>query len=101
MPDHGRRTEAQCSALLLQAPTQVYIVARDAELRIESADCLNCQPSEGHVAPRYVLRNLIRKQDVYRPPRCVRHAIGNSSVTARGNIGTADPRVSRPQKRVG
>ena len=55
MPDDGRRVEGDPQAAILQPPANVYVVARRAEDRIESADRLERRPVKGHVAAGDVL----------------------------------------------
>src|SRR5439155_26731200 len=49
VPDHRRRAIAQRPPSLLEAPAEVDVVARNAELRIEAADCFQAFLAKGHV----------------------------------------------------
>ena len=59
MPYHGRGMKAQGSALLLEPPAEVDIIAGHPKLRIESADRLQRRLPESHVAAGNVLSGII------------------------------------------
>src|SRR6478672_13305067 len=50
MPDRGRRTVAERSALLLQPPAYVDVIAGDGKLRIEAANRIERAPAKSHIA---------------------------------------------------
>ena len=80
MPDHRRRTETQRPAALLQSPADVHVVARNAELRIESSDRLETRFAKRHVAARDVFRFPIGKQNVSGAARRVGDTLGDGTV---------------------
>ena len=59
MPDKPRWTETDLVIRLLQAPAHIHIIARDAELRIESADGLETIFADCHIAAGDMFRNRI------------------------------------------
>src|SRR5882672_6467787 len=98
MPDNRRWTEAQCPAFLLQSPTDVHVIPRHAELRVETADGLERRNSKRHVAPRDVLRLAMRQQHVDRPAGRMGNAIGYQSVAGRRNVRTTHARETLPDR---
>ena len=90
MPDDGRGTEAERPPLLLQPPTDVHVIARRVELRIEAADGLQRGDPKGHVAAGNVFGLAIGQQHMDRPPRGMGHAIGNQTIAGRRDIWAAD-----------
>ncbi len=95
MPDHRRRSKADRPAVILNAPTNVNVIAGNAHLGIETADLQQCLPAECHVAARHVLCDLIRQQNMgwtaWRP--C--NAVGNHSAVWRSNVRSADRHMTR------
>src|SRR3989442_539724 len=77
VPNHGGGTEAQRPASLLQPPAHVHVVSGDAEPWVEPADRLETRFTERHVAAGDVLRLAIGEEDVHRPARRARHALGD------------------------
>src|SRR2546422_5186469 len=84
VPNHGGGTEAQRPASLLQPPAHVHVVSGDAEPWVEPADRLETRFTERHVAAGDVLRLAIGEEDVHRPARRARHALGDRAVAGRG-----------------
>ena len=93
MPDHRRRTEAQCPPLLLQTPTHIHVVPGEAELGIEPSDRLKARFAKRHVAPRDMFRLPIRKQHVCGAAGRVGDALGNGTVGRWRDVGAANSGV--------
>ena len=77
MPDDGCRAETERVADLEQAPADVDIVSRDAELRVESAHVFKGSLAEGHIAARNVLGVPVGDQHVSWRPGRICEAIGD------------------------
>src|SRR5881397_2371071 len=92
MPNNCRWTEPKRPALLLQAPTNIHVITRHSELRIEAADSLQRRHAKSHVAPGNMFRLPVCQQDMDRPARRVRDAICDEAITRRRNIRTANSR---------
>src|SRR5207247_6263824 len=83
VPDQGRGTEAEGPPPLLHTPAHVHVVASSAELAIESSDRLEAGFPERHVAAGDVLGLAVGKEDVHRPARRARHALGDDAIPPR------------------
>ena len=66
MPDHRGRVEADRPAALVQAPADVHVVTRHAELEVEASDRREALLAERHVAAGDVLGFAIGEQYVHR-----------------------------------
>src|SRR5881394_27390 len=89
MPDHGSRAEPQRPAVLLQAPTDIDVIAGRMKLRIETADGLEGDPAERHVAAGNVFGLLTGEQNVDGSAGSMRHALGDEPVAWWGQVGAA------------
>ena len=89
VPDHGRWAEAQPAATLLQAPAEIHVVTRHAQLRIETAHGLKPGFPEGHVATRNVLRLAVGEEHVRGSAGGVRDTAGNRSVVRKRDVRAA------------
>src|SRR5438128_12419095 len=95
MPDHSRRMESQCPALLLQPPAHIDVVTGNTKLRIKPPYGLEGGLPKRHVAARNVLRLLVREQHVDWATGCVSNTIGNRAVASGGEVWPANSRVRR------
>src|SRR6266550_965986 len=78
MPHNGRRRKTDGPATLLQSPTNIDIISRDAKPWVEASDLEQPFTSIGHVAARDMLGHAIRKQNVNRTSGRICDAIGDS-----------------------
>ena len=95
MPDHRRGIEPQRPTLLLQAPTDINVVTRDAELRIKSANRREARLAERHVTAGNVFRLAIGKQHVRGAAGRVGDAFGDGPIRRWRDVGSADRGVRR------
>ena len=77
MPDEGRRAEPEHVPGLEQAPADVDIVSRHAELGVETAHVFECLLAEGHVAAGDVLGLAVGDQHVNRRAGRICQAAGS------------------------
>src|SRR6185503_20158514 len=80
MPHHCRRTESKYTAVLLNSPTEIHIIASHAIRRVTATDIEQHVSSEGHVATRYVFGNAIREQNMNRSTWRVCDTVSNPTV---------------------
>src|SRR6266446_10312820 len=97
MPDNGRRTESKGPAFLLQAPTDIHVIASHSELWIKAANRLQGRHTKSHIASRNVFRFTVGQQNMNGPARGVRHTISDQAITRWRNIGTANTGKSLPR----
>ena len=93
MPHDGPRMESQRSSLFDQTPAEVDIVPRDPKLLVETIDRQNRIPPERHVAAGQMLGQKIGVEDVARPARRVRNAVGDGTILVRREVGATDSDV--------
>jgi len=74
VPDQRRGRVANLVSRIEEAPADVHVVARLAELLVESAHCQQRLAPEGHIATRDVLGEAVVEHDVTRPARAGRDA---------------------------
>jgi len=99
VPDHGRRMESQCPALLLQPPAHIDIVAGNVELRIKSPYGFEGGLAKRHVTARNVLRLMVREQHVDWATGRVGNTLGDRAVASGGEVWPTNSRVSRTHER--
>src|SRR5262249_24776157 len=90
VPDDGRRADPNAIATREQAPTDIDVISRLREDRIEAADLVERPFAERHVAARNVLRRPVVQHDVRGPARRAIDALGQPWVFRRYRVRPAD-----------
>src|SRR2546430_14939930 len=91
MPDQSRGMKGDLPIAVEDSPTKVDVVTRDHVDRVKAAELLQRRAPERHIASGYVLRQIVRQQNVNGPPGRGCDLLGAHGVGRRTFIGTPDP----------
>jgi hypothetical protein len=80
MPGHRARVKPERPAALLQAPAEIDVITRNAERRIETANCFQAVAAKGHVATGQMFGNAVSDEDVSGIAGRVINAMGNECI---------------------
>ena len=90
MPHEGCRRKREASALCLQPPAHVHIIARTHEQWIEPLNGEQRVASKPHVATGDMFCSVIVQQHMRGRAWCARNALRHWRIIRRHHVGTAD-----------
>ena len=84
---------------MLKAPTNIYIIARNAKLRIESAYVFERGVTKSHITTGNMFRLTVRQQNVNWIAGRMGDALSNEAIVRRRNVGAANSNMLRIHER--
>ena len=93
VPNDRRWSETQRPTLLLQAPTDVYVVSCNSKTPIKATNRLQLFQAISHVAAWNMFSDFVRQKDMNRPSGRMRDGLCGKAIIRRRNVRPPNPNM--------